>query len=85
MSKIIGVVSAEAASPDSVMAVLKDALVYARKHSMNAAFIVMVPVDKADVSFMKAATQVTPEAIDTLLELVEEGHEVVYQLNSTTK
>ncbi len=81
-SKLIGLVAADEKSSKQVMVVLKEAIAHARKNDMQAVFIVMVPTDPDVSTFMKAATPLTAEDIDALLEVIEEGHEVVYQLGN---
>lgn len=67
-------------STPQVMMILREAITHARHHRMQAVFVVMVPEDGRKVNFMKAATPLTSQDIDILLDAVEEGHEVVYQL-----
>ena len=71
-----------AKSTPKVMMLLRDAITYARHHRMQSVFIVMVPSDESKTTFMKAATPMTSVDIDLLLDAIEEGHEVVYQLGS---
>ena len=68
-------------STPQVMMVLRDAITHARHNRMQSVFIVMVPQDGRRSTFMKVATPLTSTDIDVLLDAVEEGHEVVYQLD----
>ena len=68
-------------STPQVMMVLRDAITHARHNRMQSIFVVMVPQDGRKSTFMKVVTPLTAQDIDVLLDAVEEGHEVVYQLD----
>lgn len=67
-------------STPQVMMVLRDAITHARHHRMTGIMVVMVPENVEREAFVKAATPLTPTDVDILLEMIEEGHEVVYQM-----
>lgn len=67
-------------STPQVMMCLREAITHARHHRITGIMIVMVPENPENDYWMKAATPLTPTDVDLLLEAVEEGHEVVYQM-----
>lgn len=69
-----------AKSTAQVMMVLRDAITHARHHRMKGICVVMIPEDIERDGWVKAAVPLNAVDVNTLLDNVEDAHEVVYQL-----